>query len=485
MTFRYQALEDALVDSVRRCSEGRRIAVACSGGLDSGLVSAIAMRCAGSVHLYTCGTSNAFDVSMGRDLGGILGVPWTRAPISKGSIGHQIGELVRATGVSDPFTISYEIPLWAVCSVAEEDTVLSGQGSDEYLYGCAKFIGQDRDALELLKQEGIDRLLKVSVPCERSIAAHFGKTMGYPYLDPAVVDAIEDLDDSDVVPSDMASRKAVLREVARHLGFPEIADRRKKASQYGSGTTDLIRGVAKSKGMRYNEYIASVYDSVASSPLPSSGRGSVIDARVESVLKAEAERIISECGSDPSEVIARLYRRIVEDGDLRSLERRSAPGRERETDQQRQCDHGEGGHQQEHGGAVLLELRRDLHVALDGPRRHAPRRERMPQIRLGDYGRQAVDHQHVAADLVGRPGLHGNRRVRYRSPVACDYRDGASVRGCGGRPRHEGCRRDHDDEHDGRRDRAIMVHADANGDWRYKPAPNTMLFDASSLPASS
>lgn len=319
--FRFQALEDALVESVRRSSEGRRVAIACSGGLDSGLVSALAARYAESVHLYTCGTSNAFDVAMGRDLGAMLDLPWTRAPISKGTIESAIAGLVRATGVSDPFTISYEMPLFAVCSVAEEDTVLSGQGSDEYLYGCAKFIGQDREALEILKREGISRLLEVSLPCERAIASHFGKSMAYPYLDPAVTDAIHDLDERDVVPRDMASRKEVLREIARHLGFPGIAERRKKASQYGSGTTDLIRAAARQRGMRYNEYVASVHDSAASSNLPCSGRGSVIDARIESVLKAEAERIIAECGSDPSEAIAMLYRRIVEDGDLRSVRR--------------------------------------------------------------------------------------------------------------------------------------------------------------------
>ena len=117
----------------------------------------------------------------------------------------------------------------------------------------------------------------------------------------------------------MDSRKAVLREIAEHLGFPEIARRKKKSSQYGSGTTDLIRAMARERGMRYNEYIASVYDDVVSPSLPSSGRGSVINARVDSVLKAEAERIIGDCGLDPSEAIAGFYRRIVRDGDLRSI----------------------------------------------------------------------------------------------------------------------------------------------------------------------
>ena len=48
---------------------------------------------------------------------------------------------------------------------------------------------------------------------------------------------------------------------------------------------------------------------------------SVIDTREEPILKIETKEIIAQCGSDPSQVIAGLYRRIVDDGDLRSLKR--------------------------------------------------------------------------------------------------------------------------------------------------------------------
>ncbi len=317
--FRYQALEDAIVDAVRRGTEGRRIGVACSGGLDSGLISAIAKRYAESVHLYTCGTSGAFDVAMAEDLSRMLDLPWTHARISKGNIEGRIRSMIQSTGESDPFTISYELQLFSVCLEAEEDVILTGQGSDEYFMGCAKFVGQGDESYGILKDASVDRLLDVSIPCELRIADSLSKTLVYPYMDETVISLISELDPEDLRPKDMDSRKAVLREIAEHLGFPEIARRKKKSSQYGSGTTDLIRAMARERGMRYNEYIASVYDDVVSPSLPSSGRGSVINARVDSVLKAEAERIIGDCGLDPSEAIAGFYRRIVRDGDLRSI----------------------------------------------------------------------------------------------------------------------------------------------------------------------
>lgn len=318
MSFRYPSLEDAIVAAVRNGVSGRRIGVAFSGGLDSGLVSALSRDFADSVHLYTCGTANAYDVVMARDLSERLGLPWTHVQLSRSNIERYVRDMISATGTSDPFTVSYELQLFSVCEAAEEDVILTGQGSDEYFMGCAKFVGQPRENFEVLKEASVDRLLDVSVPCELKIAEHFGKTLVYPYLDPGVTAEVGRLDPMDLIPKDMDSRKSVLKEVASHLGYPCLLERKKKSSQYGSGTTDLIRAVAREKGMMYNEYIASVYDEVFNG-IPFSGRGSVINARVDSVLKEQAERIIAESGSNPSAVMDLVYRRIIRDGSIQFL----------------------------------------------------------------------------------------------------------------------------------------------------------------------
>ena len=316
MSFKYVDLENAIVESVRRGVEGRDVGVAFSGGLDSGLVSALSKGFAESVHLYTCGTSNAFDVVMARDLSERLGLPWTHVELKRSNIERYVRDMISATGTSDPFTVSYELQLFSVCQEAEEDIIVTGQGSDEYFMGCAKFVGQSRENYEVLKDASVDRLIDVSIPCEKAIAAHFGKELVYPYMDQDVVSRIGMLDPEDLIPRDMDSRKALLKAIAIDLGYPVLAERKKKSSQYGSGTTDLIRAVARDKGMMYNEYIASVYDEVINGRLPDSGRGSVINARVDSVLKVEAERVIAECGSNPSAVMDLVYRRIVREGGL-------------------------------------------------------------------------------------------------------------------------------------------------------------------------
>ena len=70
------------------------------------------------------------------------------------------------------------------------------------------------------------------------------------------------MDIQDLKPKDQDSRKMMLRQIARNLGYPFIADKKKKAAQYGSGTMDLVRKVADDKGMTYSELVESIYKDI-------------------------------------------------------------------------------------------------------------------------------------------------------------------------------------------------------------------------------
>ena len=312
--FEYQELEDALISFIKEKVEGKDVGVACSGGLDSGLVSAIAKEFANSVTLYSCGTKNAHDVMMTKDLSERLGISLVHAKITKGDMHGLIREMIEIAGQPDPFTISYEMPLLCVCKAAKEDIILTGQGADEYFMGCAKFVGASAEDYEVLKTASVERLLNVSVPCELKIAEHFNKTLYYPYLDISMTSLVEKIDPEILRPKDMDSRKEVLRKIAIHLGYDFIAKRPKKSSQYGSGTTDLIRGIAKENNMMYAEYIASIRDEVTYGKIPLK-RGSVINARIDPIVKEKAERILLQQGMTPSEAIEDLYRKIIQENE--------------------------------------------------------------------------------------------------------------------------------------------------------------------------
>ncbi|MCL2712802.1 MAG: type II toxin-antitoxin system RelB/DinJ family antitoxin, partial [Methanomassiliicoccaceae archaeon] len=186
--------------------------------------------------------------------------------------------------------------------------------------GCAKFVDQTDNDYEMQKNAAVERLIKISIPCELAIAKHFGKTLLYPYMTDDVLSEVKKLDQNELRPKDMDSRKSILREIAMNLGETCIAERKKKSSQYGSGTTDIIRALAREKGMYYNEYMASLCDEVLSKD-SAKLRGSIINARVDSIVKVEAEKILRQLNLSPSEAVEMFYRKIIEDNDIRSVKK--------------------------------------------------------------------------------------------------------------------------------------------------------------------
>ncbi|MCQ2079072.1 MAG: asparagine synthase-related protein [archaeon] len=315
----YERLGKALEESIRKACEGKHCGVAFSGGIDSGLVAAMASRYARSVTLYTCGTDDSFDVEKGRELAGKLGLPWIQCRISEENIESTIREMISATGVSDPFTISYDLQLFTVCRAAGEKVILTGQGSDEYFMGCARSVEQDDEEYNRVKEWGVDRLYKVSVPCETAIARHFKKDLRYPYLDEDVIREIVALNQDELRPESLDDRKAVLREIVADLGFPVLSSRIKKASQYGSGTTDLIRRAARNKGVRFNRYISDIYEGLG---LRNANllRDAAVDVRMDPILVYDSEKVLEKLGLTHSEALARLYRRMVREGNLDFLD---------------------------------------------------------------------------------------------------------------------------------------------------------------------
>ena len=317
---KYEALGNAIESAVRKACEGKEVGVAFSGGMDSGLVAALAKKYARSVTCYTCGTDDSFDVAAGRELAEKLGLPWVHCRISEESIENDIRELIQVTKVSDPFTISYELQLFTVCRTAGEPIILTGQGSDEYFGGCARSVDEDDKEYRAVMDWGVERLMKVSVPCELAIASNYRKKLFYPYLDGEVIRQVGLIDPDEIRPRSLENRKMVLKTVAEDLGLPLLAHRTKKASQYGSNTTELIRSMARKEGVRYNRYISRIYEGL---DLRNANllRDAAVDVRMDPILLHDADEFLERLGITHSEVLAEVYRRMIREGNLDFLRR--------------------------------------------------------------------------------------------------------------------------------------------------------------------
>ena len=72
------------------------------------------------------------------------------------------------------------------------------------------------------------------------------------------LDAVGKIDMKDLIPGEV--RKENLRKVAEIIGQPEVAAKKKKAAQYGSGAMNLFRKIAKKKGVTVNEMVTGMKD---------------------------------------------------------------------------------------------------------------------------------------------------------------------------------------------------------------------------------
>jgi len=250
-------LMSSLDASIKGTVTGRKAAVAFSGGLDSGIISALAKRHT-DVMLYTVGVKDAYDVRASEEMAGILGLPWKHLEISEKVLEEELPRMVQMTGTVNPITISFEVPLYMVLKDSAEKMVLSGQGADELFAGYSKYVGLSEEEFAGTVKDDMVRLMSVTLAHEKAVAENFGKTAVYPYLDERVVDFVNRIGIYGVAEGEV--RKPLLRDVARSLGYPELAERPKKAAQYGSGTMVTMRAMAKKRKMTVREMIADMAD---------------------------------------------------------------------------------------------------------------------------------------------------------------------------------------------------------------------------------
>ena len=248
-------LISALDSSVKDAAGAGGIGIAFSGGLDSGIAAALAKR-HGRVMLYTAGKKDSYDIKAGEETASLMGLPWKGLEMTEDGLEKELREMIGITGTVNPITLSFEVPLYYVLKYSEEKVIMGGQGADELFLGYSKYIGLNEKELADMVRDDTARLMNETLAHEKAMAEHFGKKLVYPYLDGRVADLVGRMGMNGVRPGDV--RKPLLREAAKELGQPELAERPKKAAQYGSGTMALMRSIAKKKGMTVRETVTAM-----------------------------------------------------------------------------------------------------------------------------------------------------------------------------------------------------------------------------------
>lgn len=248
----------SLLDDAVRCSVlDKDVAIAFSGGIDSGMIAAMARPYASSITLYTVGIEDSHDLVAAEEVGRELGFKQTNIIIKEEDVISALGDMIKITGTTDPVTLSFEMPLFFVCKYCREPTIVTGQGADELFGGYSKYIGLNKAEYLSMNSEDRRKLEEVTLPHESAVVEYFNKSAQYPFLNDALTEAVELIGAEHLLSTEEPrSRKKILREMADRGGYVCLSQREKKAAQYGSGVMVLVKRICKERNISFAELIS-------------------------------------------------------------------------------------------------------------------------------------------------------------------------------------------------------------------------------------
>ncbi len=231
----YNNLNQAIED---RCNEA--ITIAFSGGIDSTLVAFIANKYC-DVELIAVGVSGSHDLEAAKSAAKLIGMNIKIIEVNENEMvdeGLEMQEKIDLSGIE----IEFMLPFWIAAKNTTNSVLMCGQGADELFGGYARFRKENAEK-DLTKE--VKDLVKRIPEREGKITQIFNLKLSCPYLNKDVIRTAETFSVDERIGE---VGKEILREVATKFGLPEeIANRKKKAAQYGSGSQKAIKNIIKHK----------------------------------------------------------------------------------------------------------------------------------------------------------------------------------------------------------------------------------------------
>ena len=232
---------EILINSISTIKQSE-VTVSFSGGIDSSFLAFLIKKYnpnVKNIELVYAGLKDTADYKFSLKASKLIDLPLVQYILDEKLVVQYSQELRKLINTEDIIEVSYLFPFFAVCKRAKYKTVVIGQGADELFLGYHKFKKNLENANELSKKMYQD-LKDIVDQREHKIASNFNKLLLMPYLYYNLGEYVMSLDSR--YKNDGKEVKIILREVAKYLGLPdEIANRPKKAAQYGSGVWKIIK----------------------------------------------------------------------------------------------------------------------------------------------------------------------------------------------------------------------------------------------------
>ena len=261
-----ELLKDDLYSAVEKRVENiSDIGLIFSGGVDSTILAVLLKQIAENrnkekesiplnIKMYSVGVENSQDIKFSKEISEELDLPLKTIIIDENTVKESIKPVLTAIEDDNVMKLGVGMTIYLAAKAMKEDNIkvaLSGQGADELFGGYNRYLKHFEenslfDAYFALDEEiyhDIANMYHVNLERDDAVSMANGVELRVPFLDKDIIDLALDIpgiykikDNEDIL------RKHILRDVAKSLGVPDnVADRPKKAAQYGSGINKILK----------------------------------------------------------------------------------------------------------------------------------------------------------------------------------------------------------------------------------------------------
>ncbi len=264
-------LHRLLLESVRRRTAGlEKASIAFSGGLDSSVIAALARDSGVNLLLISVGLEGAEELEHAEKVAEEIGLPFEAETYKPDDVEEALPKVLWLIEKADVLGASIFIPMFWTAEVSarmDRRIMLSGQGCDELFAGYHKYLkeyGRRGRSVEQTLYYDVFSLHEVSLEAENKICSFHRVEARSPYVNYEFASFALNLPITLKIWSENDPlRKRVLRRLALQIGLPpEVSLKPKKAIQYGTGVSKVLKKMAKKRGLNMRDFIKEMFQKV-------------------------------------------------------------------------------------------------------------------------------------------------------------------------------------------------------------------------------